>query len=54
MPFYFYLATIGGIRKKRLHLFTEEHMWRYNNRALTRNEQVQKLHRILVEFGGRK
>ncbi|MDD4319900.1 MAG: hypothetical protein PHW10_06300, partial [Candidatus Peribacteraceae bacterium] len=48
-----HLAVIGGIRKKHLHLFIDEHVWRYNHKDLTRREQVQLLYRILLKFGGR-
>lgn len=48
-----HLATIGGIRKKHLHLFIGEHVWRYNHKNLTRQEQVHSLYRILLKFGGR-
>lgn len=48
-----HLAAIGGIRKKHLHLFIGEHVWRYNHKDLTRHEQVQLLYQILVKFGGR-
>lgn len=48
-----HLAQIGGIRKKHLHLFIGEHVWRYNNKELTRLEQTQLLYRILLKFGGR-
>jgi transposase-like protein len=48
-----HLAQVGGIRKKHLHLFIGEHVWRYNNKDLTRGEQTKLLHRILERFGGR-
>lgn len=48
-----HLAAIGGIRKKHLHLFIGEHVWRYNHKNLTRQEQVQLLYQILLKFGGR-
>jgi transposase-like protein len=47
-----HLASIGGIRKKHQHLFIGEHVWRYNHKGLTRNEQVQKLYENLLKFGG--
>jgi len=48
-----HLARIGGIRKKHLHLFIGEHVWRYNHKDFTRREQVQLLYQILLKFGGR-
>jgi transposase-like protein len=47
------LDSIGGIRKERLHLFIGEHVWRFNNRHLTRKEQTKKLYKLLTRFGGR-
>lgn len=47
-----HLDSIGGIRKHRLHLFIEEHVWRFNNRHLTRKEQVKKLYTLLMRIGG--
>lgn len=48
------LASIGGIRKERLHLFIGESVWRYNFRHLTRKEQVSRIYLLLTRFGGRK
>ena len=48
-----HLAAIGGIRKKHLHLFIGEHVWRYNHKDLVRHDQGQLLYRILLKFGGR-
>lgn len=48
-----HLAAIGGIRKKHLHLFIGEHVWRYNHKELSRREQVQTLYAFLLKFGGR-
>lgn len=49
-----HLDSIGGIRKERLHLFIGEHVWRYNFRHLTRQEQVKRIYPLLTRFGGRK
>lgn len=47
-----HLAAIGGIRKRHLHLFIGEHVWRYNHKDLSRREQVQKLYELLLKIGG--
>lgn len=47
-----HLDSIGGIRKHRLHLFVGEHVWRFNNRYLTRKEQVKRLYSLLTRIGG--
>lgn len=47
-----HLDSIGGIRKHRLHLFIGEHVWRFNNRHLTRKEQVKKIYLLLTRIGG--
>lgn len=47
-----HLDSIGGIRKHRLHLFIGEHVWRFNNRHLTRKEQVKKIYLFLTRIGG--
>lgn len=47
-----HLDSIGGIRKHRLHLFIGEHVWRFNNRHLTRKEQRMKLYSLLTRIGG--
>lgn len=47
------LDSIGGIRKRRLHLFVGECVWRFNFRHLTRKEQVGRLYSILTRIGGR-
>lgn len=49
-----HLDSIGGIRKERLPLFIGEHVWRYNFRHLTRQEQVKRIYLFLTRFGGRK
>lgn len=41
------LASIGGIRKRYLHLFIGEQVWRYNQRSLTRTQQIERLLRRL-------
>lgn len=47
-----HLDSIGGIRKRRLYLFIGEHTWRFNNRHLTRKEQVKKIYSLLTRIGG--
>lgn len=47
------LAAIGGIRRRRLRYFIGEHQWRYNFRHLTRKEQVIRIYKLLIKFGGR-
>lgn len=47
-----HLDSIGGIRKRRLHLFIGEHVWRFNNRHLTRKEQAVQLYSLLTRIGG--
>ncbi len=41
------LAAKGGIRRERLTLYLGEYVWRYNNRKLSVNEQVNKLMKLL-------
>jgi len=41
------LAAVGGIRPKHIHLFVGEFTWRYNNRKLSHEEQVEKLMQLL-------
>lgn len=37
------LASIGGIRKQYLGFFIGEQVWRFNQRRLTRTQQIQRL-----------
>lgn len=37
------LASRGGIRRERLPLYLAEYVWRYNNRDLTLEKQINKL-----------
>ena len=41
------LAAKGGIRRERLGLYLGEYVWKYNNRKLTVDEQVNKLMKLL-------
>ncbi|MFH1706217.1 MAG: IS1595 family transposase [Patescibacteria group bacterium] len=45
------LAAKGGVRKKYLHLFLGEYVWRYNYRKLTFEEQKKRILKLL-KFGG--
>ena len=45
------LAAKGGIRRKYLYLFLAEYVWRYNNRGLKFNEQVERLLELLKISG---
>lgn len=48
------IKTTGGLRRKYLHLFIAEQVWRFNYRDLSREEQVKKVLERLKEpkFGG--
>lgn len=48
-----WLASHGGVQRKYLYRFVEEHVWRYNFRNLSRKEQVTRLFKLLAKFGGR-
>ncbi len=37
------LASRGGIRRERLSLYLSEYVWRYNNRGLSIDKQINKL-----------
>lgn len=41
------LASKGGIRKERLHLYLAEYVWRYNHRTLTVKEQTERILTLL-------
>ena len=45
------LASRGGIRRERLPLYLAEYVWRYNNRKLPLNQQINKLLK-LIKFSG--
>ena len=45
------LASRGGIRRERFSLYLAEYVWRYNNRKLTINQQINKL-LDLIKFSG--
>ena len=44
------LASKGGIRKDKLHLYLGEFVWKYNNRKIEVGEQVDKLLKLLHNF----
>ncbi len=44
------LASRGGIRKERLPLYLAEYVWRYNNRDLTIEKQIDKLLNLVIEI----
>jgi transposase-like protein len=44
------LASRGGIRKERLPLYLAEYVWRYNNRKLTVEKQVEKLLNLVAKI----
>lgn len=47
------LKITGGIRRDRLHLYVAEEVWRYNNRKLPEEQQINRLIELLREkFGG--
>jgi len=43
------LASRGGIRRERLPLYLAEYVWRYNNRKLTVEKQVEKLINLVAK-----
>ncbi len=43
------LKTTGGIRRERLHLYVAEEVWRYNQRKLTEEQQIERLLTLLGE-----
>ena len=45
------LAAKGGIRRRYLHLYLAEYLWRYNNRNLTHQEKIKKLLQLLKVSG---
>lgn len=44
------LASKGGIRKDKLHLYLGEFVWKYNNRNIEVGKQVDKLLKLLHNF----
>jgi transposase-like protein len=44
------LASRGGIRRERLPLYLAEYVWRYNNRKLTIEKQIEKLLNLVVKI----
>lgn len=46
------LAAKGGIKRKYLHLFLGEYVWRYNWRELTKEKQADRLLKLIVNFSG--
>jgi len=44
------LASRGGIRRERLHLYLAEYVWRFNHRKLSIDEQVKKLLKLLKKI----
>ena len=44
------LASRGGIRRKRLPLYLAEYVWRYNNRKLTIEKQIEKLLNLVAKI----
>jgi len=46
------LAAKGGIRRKYIHLFLSEYVWRYNNRDLDTKQKVDRLMKKLEDFSG--
>jgi transposase len=46
------LASKGGIRRKYLHLFLGEYVWRYNHKMLTLKQKTDRLlNQIYTKFG---
>lgn len=44
------LASKGGIRKERLHLFLGEYVWRYNHRSHSERIKMRRLIQLLENF----
>jgi len=44
------LALRGGIRREKLPLYLTEYVWRYNNRKLTIEKQVEKLLNLVAKI----
>lgn len=46
------LASKGGVRRKYLHLFLGEYVWRYNHRRMSTKEKVNHLMRLIENLSG--
>lgn len=46
------LAAKGGVKRKYLHLFLGEYVWRYNYRGLSTQKQVTRLLNKITKFSG--
>jgi transposase-like protein len=44
------LASRGGIRREKLPLYLAEYVWRYNNRDLTIDQQIEKLLNLVAKI----
>ena len=44
------LASRGGIRRERLPFYLAEYVWRYNNRNLSVDEQVERILNLVAEI----
>jgi len=44
------LASRGGIRRERLPFYLAEYVWRYNNRNLSIDEQVERILNLVAEI----
>lgn len=44
------LASRGGIRKSKLPLYLSEYVWRYNNRELSVEKQIEKLLNLVAKI----
>lgn len=44
------LASRGGVRRERLRLYLAEYVWRYNNRDLPVEKQVEKLFNLVAKI----
>lgn len=44
------LASRGGIRRERLPLYLAEYVWRYNNRKLPVEKQIEKLLNLVAKI----
>ncbi len=44
------LAARGGIRKNRLPLYLAEYVWRYNNRDLPIEKQIERLLNLVAKI----
>jgi transposase-like protein len=44
------LASRGGVKRERLPLYLAEYVWRYNNRKLTVEKQIEKLLNLVAKI----